>query len=496
MLFGSIGDWIGGKKRGVEAFQPAATPFFEALEPRVLLSAESIGVPPPVLLLSQPDEPPLIVQLPQSEDGPASSQQCILQETLVLGTVTVPEQTDAGALAPTRPSDLASPEACVVTELSCGSVTNCGELSEPAGPAPSAVVGDPAALPIEIRGPPTLVRAASDLSNWQGQVVYLDFDGATGVTYEGPVTVGPFEVPAFRVPGEPAGQEQAIIRQILTRLQETFAGSGVTFTTERPAQGWYSTLWIGGDDAPFRTYGSFLGLAEQVDTGNAIRNDDGFVFSDKLLGTSSGADDLVDQVSRVIGHETGHLLGCPHDARAEYLAGSSVLSHVALAEITVTGNGYSIADGDSTPSTTDWTSFGSVAQGGTPISQPYRVRNDGSSTLTISSLSVPSGFSITDGLSSSITPGSSDVFTVRLDTAVAGTKTGDIIIGNNDSNENPFNFRITGTVVASTPPEITVTGNGYSIADGDTTPSTTDWTSFGSVAQGATPISHAYRVRN
>jgi len=54
-----------------------------------------------------------------------------------------------------------------------------------------------------------------DLSNWQGQIIYLDFDGAQNVTYHGPLTVGPFDIPAFQAPVALAGQEQAIIDQVL-----------------------------------------------------------------------------------------------------------------------------------------------------------------------------------------------------------------------------------------------------------------------------------------
>ena len=37
--------------------------------------------------------------------------------------------------------------------------------------------------------------------NLRGQVVYLDFDGAKGVDYNGPVTVNNIDVPAFKAPG-------------------------------------------------------------------------------------------------------------------------------------------------------------------------------------------------------------------------------------------------------------------------------------------------------
>jgi V8-like Glu-specific endopeptidase len=167
-----------------------------------------------------------------------------------------------------------------------------------------------------------------------------------------------------------------------------------------------------------------------------------------------------------------------------------------LPEVAVLGNGALIADGDTTPSLSDYTDFGSVVQGGVAMTRVFTVRNDGTATLTLGVVTVPSGFTLIEDLSASLAPGASDTFTVQLDTAIAGTKTGDLSFSNNDPDENPFNFRITGVVTGATAPEVTVQGNGVSISDGDTTPSTTDGTDFGSVAQGGSPISRTFTVRN
>ena len=131
---------------------------------------------------------------------------------------------------------------------------------------------------------PGLQLVDPDTIRWAGQVIFLDFDGAKDVTYNGPVTVGPFDVPAFLLEGTPmAGQEQQVIAEVVSNLEHTFAGSGVVFTTERPAQGQaYSTVYIGGDDSAFSQHGSFLGLAEQVDVGNIDLRDEGWVFSDQV----------------------------------------------------------------------------------------------------------------------------------------------------------------------------------------------------------------------
>jgi hypothetical protein len=70
-------------------------------------------------------------------------------------------------------------------------------------------------------------------------------------------------------------------------------------------------------------------------------------------------------------------------------------------------------------------------------------------------------------LISSIAAGSSDYFDVQLNATTAGTYAGDISIPNNDSNENPYNFRITGT---ATP--VGTTSDSYEASGGDDTPAT------------------------
>ncbi|MEA2834747.1 MAG: hypothetical protein QOG66_2949 [Methylobacteriaceae bacterium] len=120
-------------------------------------------------------------------------------------------------------------------------------------------------------------------------------------------------------------------------------------------------------------------------------------------------------------------------------------------EIAVSGNGVNIVDGDTTPSTSDGTNFGTVAQGAID-DRVFTVSNTGTSALTTSALTLPSGFTLIEGLSASIAAGSSDTFTVRMDTSSPGTHSGQISFADNDSDENPFNFSITGTVTQNRPP--------------------------------------------
>jgi hypothetical protein len=157
------------------------------------------------------------------------------------------------------------------------------------------------------------------VNHFDEQVVYLDFDGAKNVTYRGPVTVGPFDVAAFKAPTGMTGQEQAIEAQVLNDVRSTFADSGVQFTIARPAEGAeYSTVYIGGDDSAFRSYGHFEGLAEDVDAGNRNHTDAAIVFSANVIDPS--------QWGRVVEHEIAHLLGYAHDFEA---AGEGLLAQVA-----------------------------------------------------------------------------------------------------------------------------------------------------------------------
>ena len=166
------------------------------------------------------------------------------------------------------------------------------------------------------------------------------------------------------------------------------------------------------------------------------------------------------------------------------------------AEIVVSGNAVTIADDDTTPSTTDHTDFGTALVGAN-AERTYTVTNAGEGALTTSKLKLPKGFVLVEGLSPSIAGGGSDTFTVRMDTASTGVKAGSITFMSNDSDESAFNFAIIGTVNAGPvlSPEIELSGNGNVISDGDTSPSVTDGTDFGTIGVGATVV-HTFTVQN
>jgi hypothetical protein len=65
-------------------------------------------------------------------------------------------------------------------------------------------------------------------------------------------------------------------------LNQLFAHRDVAFTLESPTVGKFSTVYVAGTDAEFSQYGRFFGLAEAVDEGNQVKDDNAFVFSESI----------------------------------------------------------------------------------------------------------------------------------------------------------------------------------------------------------------------
>ncbi|MFT5497396.1 MAG: Ca2+-binding RTX toxin-like protein, partial [Kiritimatiellia bacterium] len=154
---------------------------------------------------------------------------------------------------------------------------------------------------------PGLALVDSDLENISGQLIYVDTDGAEDLLYDGPIRIEDIDVPAFALPDFLTGLESEILGETLDRLNEQFSAVGVSFTDELPETGSWSTIYLGGDAEAFAAYGTFLGLAEKVDVGNADRSDVAYVFSDNL--TAESQDRYVNHLEQTIAHEAGRLLG-------------------------------------------------------------------------------------------------------------------------------------------------------------------------------------------
>jgi hypothetical protein len=121
-------------------------------------------------------------------------------------------------------------------------------------------------------------------------------------------------------------------------------------------------------------------------------------------------------------------------------------------EMDIKGNDVSIADGDSTPSITDDTDFGSTGVVGGTVLRTFTIYNTGDADLTLTGapkVAVSGGnasdFVVTAQPTSPVAPAGSVTFTVEFDPGAEGLRTATISISNNDPDENPYDFAIQGT---------------------------------------------------
>ncbi len=135
----------------------------------------------------------------------------------------------------------------------------------------------------------------------------------------------------------------------------------------------------------------------------------------------------------------------------------SVVAAPSTPEIDVTAGGLTVLDGGTAI-------VGTGAQGGAQIQKVFTIENTGSANLALQLLSVTgTGFSL---VSANFTPGQilapADTieFTIGLNTASLGNFSGTVSMANNDSDENPFNFDITGSVNAAQPAGVFVVDDG------------------------------------
>ncbi|MGV9004724.1 choice-of-anchor D domain-containing protein [Flavobacterium sp.] len=168
------------------------------------------------------------------------------------------------------------------------------------------------------------------------------------------------------------------------------------------------------------------------------------------------------------------------------------------AEIDVRGNATSISNNDSSPSSADDTDFGTFYINSNAVTKTFTIYNTGTTTLTISNPTI-SGPNAADFIidtnpnATAIGAGTFKTFVVQFTPTTSGLRKAIITLNNSDFDENPYTFTIQGNVIN---PKINVTGNGVSIMNYDTTPSTADGTAFGNVLQPLGTSSRSFIIKN
>ncbi|MBL9146645.1 MAG: choice-of-anchor D domain-containing protein [Verrucomicrobiaceae bacterium] len=96
-------------------------------------------------------------------------------------------------------------------------------------------------------------------------------------------------------------------------------------------------------------------------------------------------------------------------------------------------------------------SYGTPRVGTSGVSKSYLINNLGNGPLTISNVTVPTGYQIVSN-PSSVAAGASATLTIKLKADTLGTFSGPVTITTNDPVQSLFTFPVTGTVVANSPP--------------------------------------------
>ena len=123
-----------------------------------------------------------------------------------------------------------------------------------------------------------------------------------------------------------------------------------------------------------------------------------------------------------------------------------------IPEIELTGNLLNIPDGQASVSAQNNTYFG-IALPDRSIEKSFNITNSGNSELILSELSLAQGttsnFTVSQLPKFVLSPAESTSFTVAFQSDKQGSHAAEIIIQNNDSSENPFNFNILAEVAGS-----------------------------------------------
>lgn len=166
------------------------------------------------------------------------------------------------------------------------------------------------------------------LPSTSGQVLYLEFGGATVASRPGDfylgsesIEIAPFNLETFGW----AGQESNAAEHILGFVSEDFSAYDVTVTATLPANSNFTTIYVGGDNEWYNPGSKVIGVAT-YDSKNKDSSNYGFAFTEELgayANVSNG--DLVrftEYVSNLVSHEAGHTFGLPHVNDRGYIMNS------------------------------------------------------------------------------------------------------------------------------------------------------------------------------
>lgn len=163
----------------------------------------------------------------------------------------------------------------------------------------------------------------------------------------------------------------------------------------------------------------------------------------------------------------------------------------AFDQLDIAGNAVSVANGDTTPEAVDGTDFGVIAPGAT-VQRSFTITNNGPGAIALTPPIAVDGaeFAITQPNNPNLAEGASTSFSMSYSPSAAGTHNATVTVRYGDDEQ--FTFSTSGQAIA---PDIDVSGNDQSIANGDATPEPSDGTDFADVIVGVSS-ERTFSIRN
>jgi len=219
----------------------------------------------------------------------------------------------------------------------------------------------------------------------------------------------------------------------------------------------YSKVWF-----DWNHDGDFADSGEEFDLGTATNVADGATSLSPLSIAVPTTAVLGDIKMRVSAKYSSASTSCETGFDGEVEDYIVTITQPTNQEINIKGNNISIPNNFDEPYGLNNTLFAATNLGTDSVEKEFVIENLGLANLNLTGTPVvnitglnPSDFIVTQQAVSPVISGSTTSFKIKFHPTVAGLREANVSIANNDSDENPYVFKIQGTGTCTTSPSIT-----------------------------------------
>lgn len=198
--------------------------------------------------------------------------------------------------------------------------------------------------------------------------------------------------------------------------------------------------------------GDFADSGEEFDLGTAFGQADGATTLSPINITIPNTAYLGNVRMRISAMYNTVPTSCATDFDGEVEDYTITITQPTGPEINIKGGGISIPNNFEEPYGLNNTLFASTSLGSDSIEKEFTIENLGLANLNLAGTPIvnivglnPSDFVVTQQAVSPVVNGVATSFKIKFHPTVAGVRQADVSIANNDSDENPYVFRIQGT---------------------------------------------------